>query len=131
MKESTMNRNRSTRRQAIVGMTGFFAGLVFADTAFAHVFPQKQEPGAGASVAAPSGVKIIFDGPLEPAFSSLTITNAAGKQVNADKSLVDPHQPEAITVALPPLQTGRYIVHWVAVASDGHRSHGDYTFEVK
>jgi copper resistance protein C len=29
------------------------------------------------------------------------------------------------------LQAGRYTVHWVAVASDGHRTHGDYAFEVK
>lgn len=51
--------------------------------------------------------------------------------VNTDKSLVDAHQPDVITVALPPLQAGRYTVHWVAVASDGHRTHGDYAFEVK
>ena len=126
-----MNQNRSSLKRAIAGVAGLFAGLAFASAAFAHVFPQKQEPAAGASVAAPSQVKITFDGPLEPAFSSLTITNAVGKQVNADKSLVDAHQPDVITVALPPLQAGRYTVHWVAVASDGHRTHGDYAFEVK
>jgi methionine-rich copper-binding protein CopC len=126
-----MNQNRSSLKRAMARVAGLFAGLVFASTAFAHVFPQKQEPGAGASVAAPSQVRITFDGPLEPAFSSLTITNAAGKQVNADKSLVDAQQPDVITVALPPLQAGRYTVHWVAVASDGHRTHGDYAFEVK
>jgi methionine-rich copper-binding protein CopC len=126
-----MNQNRSALKRAIARVAGLFAGLVFASTAFAHVFPQKQEPGAGASVAAPSQVRITFDGPLEPAFSSLTITNAAGKQVNADKSLVDAQQPDVITVALPPLQAGHYTVHWVAVASDGHRTHGDYAFEVK
>jgi methionine-rich copper-binding protein CopC len=126
-----MNQNRSSLKRAIARVAGLFAGLVFASTAFAHVFPQKQEPGAGASVAAPSQVRITFDGPLEPAFSSLTITNAAGKQVNADKSLVDAQQPDVITVALPPLQAGHYTVHWVAVASDGHRTHGDYAFEVK
>jgi methionine-rich copper-binding protein CopC len=126
-----MNQNRSALKRAVATLAGLFAGLVFASTAFAHVFPQKQEPGAGASVAAPSQVKITFDGPLEPAFSSVTITNAAGKPVNTDKSSVDAHQPEVITVALPPLQAGRYTVHWVAVASDGHRTHGDYAFEVK
>jgi methionine-rich copper-binding protein CopC len=126
-----MNQYRSLLKRAIATLAGLFAGLAFASTAFAHVFPQTQEPGAGASVTAPSQVKITFDGPLEPAFSSLTITNAAGKQINADKSLVDAHQPDVITVALPPLQAGRYTVQWVAVASDGHRTHGDYAFEVK
>jgi hypothetical protein len=49
-------------------------------------------------------VKITFDEPLEPAFSSLTITNAVARQLNAEKSLVDAHQPDVMTVALPPLQ---------------------------
>ncbi|MBC8752653.1 copper resistance CopC family protein [Paraburkholderia podalyriae] len=126
-----MKQNRSPWKRGIASVAGLFAGLVFAGAAFAHVFPQKQEPGAGASVAAPSQVKIIFDGRLEPAFSSLTVTNAVGKQVNADKSVVDAPQPDVITVPLPPLQAGHYTVHWVAVASDGHRTHGDYAFEVK
>jgi methionine-rich copper-binding protein CopC len=130
-KESTMNQNRSPSKRAIASVAGLFAGFIFASTVFAHVFPQKQEPGAGASVTAPSQVKIVFDGPLEPAFSSVTITNAAGNPVNIDKSSVDAHHPEAISVALPPLPAGRYTVHWVAVASDGHRTHGDYAFEVK
>jgi len=126
-----MNHNRNSRKTAVPTLAAFLTVLVFASTTFAHVFPQKQEPGAGASVAAPPRVRVTFDGPLEPAFSSLTVTNAAGKQVNADKSVVDGHQPDVITVALPPLQAGRYAVHWVAVASDGHRTHGDYAFEVK
>ncbi|NYH20730.1 copper resistance CopC family protein [Paraburkholderia bryophila] len=109
----------------------FVAGLAFASAAFAHVFPQKQEPGAGATVASPAQVRVIFDGPLEPAFSSLTVTDAAGKQVNTEKSAVDAQQAAAIAVPLPTLAAGRYTVHWVAVADDGHRTHGDYGFNVK
>jgi methionine-rich copper-binding protein CopC len=107
------------------------AGFTLAGAAFAHVFPQKQEPGAGATVGSPAQVRVIFDGPLEPAFSSLTVTDASGKQVNTQKASVDEHQPTTITVPLPSLATGRYTVHWVAVASDGHRTHGDYGFDVK
>ena len=107
------------------------AGLLFAANAFAHVFPQKQEPGAGASVESPAQVKITFDGPLEPAFTVLTVTDAAGKQVNTAKSTVDAQQPTIATVALPVLPPGHYIVHWAAVADDGHRTHGDYPFDVK
>jgi copper resistance protein C len=99
--------------------------------AFAHVFPKTQQPGAGATVAAPSKVTITFDGPLEPAFSSLTVTDAAGKQVNTAKSVVDTQQPAVESVALPALPAGKYTVHWVSVASDGHRTHGDYSFSVK
>jgi hypothetical protein len=112
-------------------LTTLVAGLTLASVAFAHVFPQKQEPGAGATVAAPAQVRVIFDGPLEPAFSSLTVTDASGKQVNTQKATVDEHQPTTITVPLPSLAAGHYTVHWIAVASDGHRTHGDYGFDVK
>jgi methionine-rich copper-binding protein CopC len=112
-------------------LTMLVAGFALASAAFAHVFPQKQEPGAGTTVVSPAQVRVIFDGPLEPAFSSLTVTDASGKQVNTEKSAVDEHQAALITVPLPPLPAGHYKVNWVAVASDGHRTHGDYSFDVK
>jgi copper resistance protein C len=117
--------------RSIAKLTTLAAGLALASAAWAHVFPQKQEPGAGSTVASPAQVRVIFDGPLEPAFSSLTVTDASGKQVNTAPSSVDEHEAALITVPLPTLAAGRYKVHWVAVASDGHRTHGDYAFDVK
>ena len=117
----------STRRVTTLALALALTPLA----AFAHVFPQKQEPGAGTTVEAPAKVTIAFDGPLEPAFSSLTVTDASGKQVNTAKSTVDAQQPGVASVALPTLAAGKYTVHWVAVASDGHRTHGDYSFNVK
>jgi copper resistance protein C len=105
--------------------------LVMSSAALAHVFPRTQVPGAGETVASPAQIRITFDGPLEPAFSSLTVTDANGKQVNTEKSAVDAQHHENISVALPALQAGRYTVHWVAIADDGHRTHGDYSFTVK
>lgn len=126
-----MQKHGGGRRHASARWTLLVAGLAFAGAAFAHVFPQKQEPGAGATVASPAQVKLTFDGPLEPAFTSLTVTDGAGKQVNTAKATVDANQSAVISVPLPPLPAGRYTVHWVAVASDGHRTHGDYAFNVK
>ena len=126
-----MKNDRYDWLRAAVKVPLLIAGFAFASAAFAHVFPQKQEPGAGAMVASPAQVRVIFDGPLEPSFSSLTVTDASGKQVNTEKSAVDAHQAAAIAVPLPPLAAGHYTVHWVAVASDGHRTHGDYAFDVK
>ncbi|WP_321863536.1 copper resistance protein CopC [Burkholderia cenocepacia] len=111
--------------------TAIAAGSVIASTAFAHVFPQHQSPSAGAEVAPPASVEIEFDGPLEPAFSSLNVSNSNGKQVNAAKAKVDPNDRKSIHVALPTLAPDTYTVHWAAVAADGHRTHGDYSFKVK
>lgn len=106
-------------------------GILIPSAAFAHVFPQTQSPSAGAEVSAPENVTVVFDGPLEPAFSSLTVSNSTGKQVNTAKAQVDPNDRKTIHVALPPLLPDKYTVHWVAVASDGHRTHGNYSFRVK
>jgi copper resistance protein C len=131
IKEQTMKKHGNGRRRAWTNWPLLAAGLAFAGAAFAHVFPQKQEPGAGATVASPEQVKITFDGPLEPSFTSLTVTDGAGKQVNTAKATVDAHQSTVVSVPLPSLPAGHYIVHWVAVAADGHRTHGDYAFDVK
>lgn len=82
-------------------------------------------------MAAPTSVAIEFDGPLEPAFSSLTVRSSNGKQVNTAKAEVDPNDTKSIRVALPTLPPDTYTVHWVAVAPDGHRTHGDYSFKIK
>lgn len=118
-------------RAAAVSAFWTGAALLSATPAWAHVFPKHQEPGAGAAVSAPKEVRIQFDGDLEPAFSKLTVTDSSGKEVESDKSVVDTEHRNVISVALQTLPAGRYTVHWVAVASDGHRTHGDYTFEVK
>ncbi|SAK50701.1 copper resistance CopC family protein [Caballeronia ptereochthonis] len=124
-----MNSRHHLRRLVIWAACAL--SLAWAGAVRAHVFPRTQVPAAGATVSPPGEVRIVFDGPLEPAFSSLTVTDASGKQVNAAKAVVDSQHQEAIAVELPPLKSGHYTVHWIAVASDGHRTHGDYGFDVK
>lgn len=114
-----------------LGAMAFAMGVLSPCAAFAHVFPKTQSPPAGAEVSAPASVTIVFDGPLEPSFSSLTVTDPSGKTVNTAKAEVSHDDTKTISVALPPLGPARYTVHWVAVASDGHRTHGDYSFTVK
>src|ERR1700754_285828 len=120
-----------TVRKRITASALSTAALLVAQTAFAHVFPSKQEPASGATVSTPAQVRITFNGPLEPAFSTLTVTAAAGKPVTTGKASIDANEPDMISVPLPELAAGQYTVHWVAVASDGHRTHGAYTFAVK
>ena len=99
--------------------------------AFAHAHPETQSPLAGAVVSAPQEVRITYDEALEPAFSSLIVNNAQGKQVNSAKAEVDSATHKTMHVPLPALPVGVYHVKWVAVADDGHRTQGTYTFTVK
>jgi methionine-rich copper-binding protein CopC len=109
----------------------FGLAACLAVPALAHVHPQQQTPAAGATLASPPAVSITFDGTLEPAFSTLTVTDSSGKAVQTGKAHVDDARPKVLSVPLPALAPGRYTVHWSAVAPDGHRTHGDYTFSVK
>jgi methionine-rich copper-binding protein CopC len=51
--------------------------------------------------------------------------------VRVGKSVVDPSNAKHMWVALNALTPAVYTVTWVAVAADGHRMEGEYTFTVK
>ncbi len=46
-------------------------------------------------------------------------------------SAVDAGNRKRMHVPLANLKPGTYTVAWIAVASDGHRTHGRYTFTLK
>ncbi|WP_186106123.1 copper resistance CopC family protein [Burkholderia gladioli] len=100
-----------------------------APLAFAHAHPKQRSPEAGATVpAATASVSIDFDEGLEPAFSSLKVSDAAGASVTRDKSSVSGSDKKHMSVDLAALKPGVYMVNWVAVATDGHRTQGSYSF---
>lgn len=106
--------------------------LASAQFAHAHAFPTHQVPSAGETVtASPQRVAIDFDDGLEPAFSSIAVTDAQGHAVTNGKAEVDASNRKHMSVALNPLTPGVYSVAWVAVALDGHRTQGHYAFTVK
>ena len=113
---------------------GAVAALTFVvvQAAHAHAFPKTQQPAAGETLtAAPQAVTIVFDEALEPAFSSIAVTDSHGQSVATGKAVVDDGNRKRMRVALTSLAAGTYTVAWVAVASDGHRTHGHYAFTLK
>lgn len=103
-----------------------------ATAVFAHTFPERSEPPAGATVDGAVGhVRIWFDAEIEPVFSTLRLTDAHGRQVNQRASQINPTQSRLIELAVPPLVPGEYHVFWHAVARDGHVTDGDYRFTVR
>lgn len=108
------------------------AAFALAQSAFAHAHPKQEMPGAGATVGVDQKqVSVEFDDALEPAFSSLQVADSAGKSVTSGKSSVDASDKKRMAVGLEALNPGAYTVSWVAVAADGHRTQGHYTFNVK
>ncbi|CAE6750913.1 Protein YobA [Paraburkholderia domus] len=118
-------------RPALRALTLGAAALVMTSTAFAHAHLVSSEPAANAEVTAPTEVTIHFTEPLEPAFSRVELSDASGKPAAAAESQVDTADAKVLHLALPQLTAGRYGVHWTAVATDGHRTQGNFAFIVK
>lgn len=105
--------------------------LVAAPAAFAHSHPVTMMPAKDATVAAPSEVSVVFSEALEPKFSLLELEDASGAVISKEHSALDPKDAKHLTLQLPTLAPGVYTVHWVSVATDGHRLEGKYNFTVK
>ncbi|WP_233832013.1 copper homeostasis periplasmic binding protein CopC [Paraburkholderia sp. ZP32-5] len=105
--------------------------LVVSSSVFAHAHLISSMPAANADAVAPTELTIHFTEPLEPAFSKIALVDKSGKSALTAASTVDSQDARVMRVALPQLDAGRYAVHWVAVAADGHRTQGDFAFNVK
>src|SRR5215472_126492 len=108
-----------------------FSVATFQTLAQAHAFPVRSDPRVGWTVAvSPPKVTIWFDGELEPAFSTITVYNAAKQQVDKGNSRVNGADASVLEVDLTPLAPGTYHVYWKVLAKDTHVTQGDFTFAV-
>ena len=94
----------------------------------AHAALDHAEPRVGNRVAtAPREVTLWFTQKLEPAFSTITVTNAAGQRVDAGKTRVSGSQ---MSVSLRSGGAGAYHVKWHVLSIDSHTTEGNFTFTV-
>jgi methionine-rich copper-binding protein CopC len=115
----------------------FVAGVIALATACpspvaAHALPERFEPGRGATVRLPlREVRIFFGGDIEPAFSTIEVTDASGRRVDKVDTRVDGRNRRLLRISLDALGPGVYRVRWQILAIDGHRNDGTYTFTVR
>jgi copper resistance protein C len=96
--------------------------------AHSHAMLDRAEPRVGNTVAtAPSEVTLYFTQKLEPAFSTITVTNAAGQRLDAGKTRVSGSQ---MSISLKPGGSGTYHVKWHVLSVDTHTTDGNFTFQV-
>jgi len=102
--------------------------LLATGEASAHAFLDHAEPRVGNKVdAAPREVTLWFTQKLEPAFSTITVTNAAGQRVDTGKARVSGNQ---MAISLRAGGAGTYHVTWRVLSVDTHASDGNFTFQV-
>ena len=112
-------------------LTAAALSLGMAFSAAAHAFLDHASPAVGSAMpTAPPRVTIWFTQNLEPAFSSITVTNAAGQRVDLGNVQVPPGHPDQLQVGVRPLAPGTYTVSWHVVSVDTHPTQGTFTFQV-
>ena len=102
--------------------------LLAAGEASAHAMLDRAEPRVGNKVAAaPREVTLWFTQKLEPAFSTITVLDPAGKRVDTGKTRVSGSQ---MSISLRPGGSGTYRVKWHVLSTDTHTTDGSFTFQV-
>ena len=118
----------------IMRRSSFFAGLNLllllspTGSARAHAFLDHAEPRVGNKVAAaPRQVTLWFTQILEPAFSTISVTNSAGERVDTGKTRVSGEQ---MSISIRSAGAGTYHVTWRVLSVDTHTTDGNFTFQV-
>ena len=97
----------------------------------AHAFLRDAEPAVGSTVqTSPKEVRIRFTENIEPAFSSIQVFDASGKEVDKRDVQLDRSDHALLRVSLPRLGAGIYKVVWRVVSVDTHVTNGNFTFRV-
>ena len=117
---------RSSRPTATtIGLT------LYAASASAHAFLDTAVPAVGSTVhTAPAEVTINFTQGVEPLFTTIVVTSAAG--VRVDTGAVHWAGDEMhIAIGLKPLPPGVYKVTWHATSVDTHKTEGSFRFTLQ
>ncbi len=105
--------------------------LLAVAAAGAHAFLDHADPRVGSTIkSSPALVRLWFTQQLEPAFSTVQVLDASGKQVDKQDAQVDPDKRDLLTVSVPPLAPGTYKVIWRVLSVDTHVTEGDHIFKV-
>lgn len=116
------------RRTFVAAM--LLLGSVAAASAHAHL--KTATPAVGSVTAAsPPELRLGFTEGVNPKFTGVAVTGPAGSVPTGPAALA-PGDDKTLVVPLSgTLAPGRYKVDWHALATDGHKTDGNYDFSIK
>ena len=126
-----MSRARRGRRATLA--VGLLAVLLSpAPPAGAHASLVRSTPAHRAVLGQmPERVQLWFNERLEPAYSTVSVWNEAGAQVDARDVAVGPDDPRRLSVTVETRQSGLYTVKYRVLSVDGHIVDNRFTFTVR
>jgi methionine-rich copper-binding protein CopC len=102
--------------------------VLAGSAAMAHAFLDHAEPRVGSTVpTAPREVSLSFTQNVEPAFSSVEVSDASGARVDLGKPSIS---AGVMRVGLKSLSPGTYKVRWHVLSVDTHTTEGSFSFHV-
>jgi methionine-rich copper-binding protein CopC len=122
-----------TRRWAIALLAGALGASALSGTAaLAHAVLVRSAPPHRAVLGRmPERVQLWFNERLEPAYSTVSVWNEAGAQVDDRDVTVGPDDPRRLSVTVSAREAGLYIVKYRVLSVDGHVVDSRFTFTVK
>jgi copper resistance protein C len=112
----------------LIIILSFFCAALAAPAARAHAFLDHASPLVGSTVpSAPREVTLWFTQDLEPAFSTIAVTDGNGARVDQGKPAISAN---TMRIGLKALGSGTYRVRWHALSVDTHTTEGSFTFHV-
>ena len=119
-------------RGAAAGLLAAAVGVGLPELAFSHAALVRSTPPARATLnRVPARVELWFNERLEPAYSSLSVQNASGLPVDQRDVIVGPEDRRRLSVGIPTLSPGRYVVRYRVLSVDGHVVESTFAFTVK
>jgi len=122
------------RHALIAVLLVLFALAATSGTALAHAELVSSTPADGASLAAASATLVlVFSEELKTEGNLITVTDAAGKQVDQGDTTLDLNDPKRVTLTVSlksGLGDGLYSVSWENASTDGHSEEGTLSFTV-
>ena len=113
-------------RLALAAVAATLSPLAGAHASLVDSFPAKGQTLSGS----PAEIHLTFNEHVEPRYCRIKLRSNDGKNFDADRPSADKTRPNAIIAAVPVLRPGTYRAVWTAVGSDGHKTHGDFSFTV-
>jgi copper transport protein len=117
------------RRSLVIG-AGVFLALLPSVPALAHAALVDSHPADGSHLdSSPDVVRLVFNEPVELPPAAVRVFDSTGRRVDRGDVRRGPG-PNEVTVSVPELPDGAYVVTWQVISADSHPVRGALVFQV-
>ena len=104
--------------------------MLFEQPGWAHAILLEATPAANSKVAGPQiAIRLRFNSRIDAQRSRLTLILPDGKNLKLE--LLPQPSPDVLNSQVTGLADGNYRLQWQVLATDGHITRGEFSFEVR